>query len=748
MRYRVFTCSDYGADTWVYRDRLEPLSWRSQTRGLGSATLRLLQGVSDAPVVNEWIAIVDTDGKADPTVFDSVSDSNRIEWWGYINLMPVEVRYGGTQTEGQVIASEFGYYLSGLPIVSSLVRPQYNPIYDGVMFGNAERVGQGAQPVIRYSGFDNDVSDNFWTVKEILRDLVEYVPFNLSVNFSSTASLLDEKLSASSYEGQSLIDALDELLAPLSYRFVMGVSSGEVEIDIYETHTSTSPVNVSIDAMHGYLRSFNIIDHEDSYGEIILRGNRVRNTFSITTYGPATLNTATDGSVVAKLMPAWTVSDLNAYLAGQPVLTETPNNDVIRDFVIENFPASIPGDGQAREQEIQSVIANIINASEEVRRTLPDVYRRFTFTYGPNRSLWTSPWPGMATTDNAVRLFPRLRFQNALTQAVLTTPEVVSDQSATPHPLDWNVLPETTVTRPDGRLYPSTYFYRTVGRIDDNYPDTADGEPFRQQLWVDGTISADGFQNGRYDVDGIGLYLDVASPESLGAGNDSIFADVISSSSYTSNTYGVTRKEWSAATTSASNRNPDFVWTLDQTHWSRLVFTLCVETAQHAEWRWTVAGGNPERVKLIEDDTLDCWITCPGTVIKTSKTDPELGGGSDAYAMNYLSFETPGSYRFDRYSGLAAEKLLLNLYSWYGKPRRSVSLETNVQPASDTGIMPVGYKVGQFIGTVTENTVETPVNSAVASVEVILDDAPRRIVTTEIPAAPPLSRFRRMSYAS
>ena len=117
MRFRVFTCDNYSNDTWVYRSRLEPISWRSQTRGLGSSTLRLLKGSNDLPVINDWIAIVDTDGMADPTVFDSVSDKDRIEWWGYINMMPVEISFGGTEQQGQVVCSEFGYFLAGIPII-------------------------------------------------------------------------------------------------------------------------------------------------------------------------------------------------------------------------------------------------------------------------------------------------------------------------------------------------------------------------------------------------------------------------------------------------------------------------------------------------------------------------------------------------------------------------------------------------------------------------------------------------------
>ena len=175
--------------------------------------------------------------------------------------------------------------------------------------------------------------------------------------------------------------------------------------------------------------------------------------------------------------------------------------------------------------------------------------------------------------------------------------------------------------RTEGILYTSTWLYRTVGRINKNYSDTTDGEPFRMALWADGTIPVEGFQNGSFDIDGVSLYLDVPYPESLASGNDSIFADVISSSSYDFETYSAYRKEWaSSVATGASFRNPDLSWTLDQKHWSRLIFTLCVETEQFAEWVWTEPGGN-ERVKLVEDDTLDCWVSCPGTVVKTSKTD-------------------------------------------------------------------------------------------------------------------------------
>jgi hypothetical protein len=754
MRFRCFTATSL-AGPWAYRERLEPVSWRAQARGLGSASIRVLQGVGGVPGANEWLTIVDTDGMADPLVFEPVADQARIEWAGFVSTAPSEVFAGGARTEGFIEGSELGFYFASQPIIRNFAHPGYNPTLDGEQRGNALRVSPGQQPGLRRSLFGVNKAteaDKFWTTREIIDDILPGMAVPIISEWNTDAPIIGEIPESPSYEGSSLIDLLDDLLSPLSYVFRLGDSSGQVTLMVYAPYAGEA---VNIDLSTVPVRRFMVTAHEDGYQRIVLRGNRVRSTFSLSTYGPATLATAPGAgpaTVCPIAKPAWSIADMEAYLAGHPIFGQRPNNTAIRQWVIDNFAASLPQDEPRREQEIQATIRSIIRANEEVRAEYPDVYSRFLLDFDAAGCLWTMPYPGLPAYDGdtAVRPFPKLRFQAPDTGAIYAVPEVIPDQHSTPDPLSWVQHDLTSARGYDGRWLPPTWWYRSVARIDAELPDTPDGEPFRQQVWVDGSLSAEGYASGEVTVDGTQIILRMPYPEQVASGSDSIFADRDQSSDWTFADYGVQRGEWGpessyalAGLQGASARNPDQEFFLDKGHWSRIVVTLCVETSQYAEWSWTQPGTAIERVKLVTDDTLDCWVTAPGAFAKTAKTEPALGPDTAGWAVNFPYYETD-SYRFDRYSGLEAEALLLSLRQWYNRARNACSLEVNVFGAPGEPHPQSPAKVGDFIGVFTEGGLNTVANSAVASVEVQLGDSPTRTITTEIPAAPPLSRFRRL----
>lgn len=794
--FKVFGSNDLlGGDPWLLLPAVEPLTWRRQERGLGSATFRLLdhqqpltQPPNDWGVISGglWVVVVDTSKLQDPsaTSIPELTDlsGGALEWWGFFRTAPlVQAQNGGI--DGLIEASEFGYFLMGEPITHPQHIAGYNPRIEGTVYGN--RLADAVTS-------DRDQVNSFWTNKQVAEDLAGKVGISMEIDWLAEPPLLEDVESWPSYEGESLMTALEQVIGPMGWYFDPTVSSGSIAIKAYprSSYADMDTEYARTLATDGRTIELEVVEHERPYDRIILRGQRVLLTFTASTYGGE-----------PTLTRGWTAAEQAQFLTGpEGAIANKDLAQKVGDDLGDFDPDEWENEDDYRTtlgEETQRLLQAEFERNRAWReRNLPDVYQRFLWNYDENpltRRLMLSVVPGRelppiqpagsgtVLTGTPARRFPAFplwQIQDPTTQEVYETPLVEADTDAQPGITDWEPHDHLTVPIKDdeGRIidwHRPFFALRTIGNL--STAEWNGGQKIRKQEWLDLTIPSSGTQTGEMRHDGWGIELSLPWPESLAAPYRDPWIDLVQVSNDVGDItyagfYGLNDQEWEDDTAAASSRNPAEVEYLDKGHWGRMIFTISVRTSQWVQLEHQFVD-EPVRTKIVEDPELELWAYARGTVVRFLEWDKltslRQGSGTNPQPLfadgvtttpDYLNIQdefagdSPDWYISRNTIPDAADRLEM-LKDWFGKARRAVELRIPVfsDPqvwATGTPTEPQDWQIGQLV----DEVEDTPggrqplvVDTAVAAIEVQLNaDRPIRTIITEIPQAPPNSRFRRL----
>ena len=801
-------------EDWVRLDTLEPLSWRLQERGLGSATFDTVDHFTGAEqsdptpwsnlaaLLGEgvfWVMIVNSSMLTDPLAATLPAeaptgfDPGTLEWWGFLRTAPLlQFQNGGF--DGLIEGNEFGHYLLGEPIVhSGTIINGYNPVIDGTMYGNRLPLQETSRRT--------DFPERFWTNRQVVEDLASKTSLSLQVDWASEPDLLDEIESWPSYEGESLMTALEQVIGPMGWRFDITVDANSVAIVVYSRSSylgmdTEVAQTISTDERTLDLR---IVQHERPYDHIILRGQRVLTTFTASTFGEEPV-----------LVQGWAPLDETPYVIGPPEAIS--NEDLVAEATeaLGDFDPNVwddEGEYQTTlEQEIQRFTEAEFERNAAWRRlNYPNMYVRYRWNYnmstgalenyilpgnGTGGAVQSVPLSGddqltpVTPAGRKITPFPRFQFQDTVSQELLAIPVV--DGHATPTRTDWTPHPTTTVpiSDDDGEIvgwHQPFFAMRCVGNISTQRRN--DNTFLRKQQWVDLTLPASGIQTGEMRYDGFAIQIDLPYPESLAAPYYDTHTDLIEVSgsglAIRWSDFGrIQPTRWGPGPAGAAARHPGRVEYIDKGHWSRIIFTISVRSAQYVQLEHRFVA-EPQRVKIVEDPDLEYWIYTRGTVVDflnydkannlifgTAVADPPQPELTDAVttAPNYLGVNSVEDINADperpphedyfvtRDTLEDGMQRLEILKDWYGKQKTAVEIEMPVYaaPATDPGD-PRTEEFTLTIGTLIDEVDDAQalrepltVDTAISTIEVILGETPIRRVVTEIPAAPPNSRFRRL----
>ena len=782
------------ANNWQRLDLFEPLNWRRQERGLGSAALDIVRplrtsSVADLPFTTVggglWVVIVNSSKLSDPAAA-SVSgwsgEADAVEWWGFLRTAPVE-QFANGDFDGVVEASEFGYYLLGQPTRHPTFHPGYNPVIDDQIYGNRplEKAVQGAPPA------------DSWTVRQAAEDLTAAQAIAMEIDWLALPPLLDEVETWPSYEGESLMTALDQLLGPMGWYFDITTSEGSVAIKVYTKSSYGEGEDLGPD--EGQRRQLttdaktlklSITEHAERYDQVILRGERPLITFTASTYG-----------ATPSLVRGWTAAAQSRFVAGPPDSTSNADLEAAAEAALGGFDPDTWETEEDYQTSLQEEIQRFTEAEYDRNRywrerNEPEVYSRFVWNTDafagnrlllslfPGRELPTiQPPPGTVQVGEARKIiaFPRYRWQDPTTQELLEEPQVLPDSDAQPAPTAWEAGPHLTVPIVDDEdrvvgWHQPFFAVRSIGNLSTARWESG-GQFIRKQEWQDLTLPGPGRQTGEMEYNGLSVTIKLPWPEALASPFRDNWVDLVSVDDTPAitwgGTYGRNDEEWFNTSAAASARNPAFIEYVDKGHWGRMIFTVSVYSAQQLELVQTL-DPKLERIKIVDDPQLQFWLYLAGTVVDFLETDrltslregnnPDFPTTDAKYAQavtttpRYLAtdqefVEAEGEdYQVTRNTVPEAFERLQLFSAWFGKSRRAVELRLPVfadalgWPTSPTH--DEGWQLGQLVDKITDGGRELDVDTAVSSVEVILGADPVRIVTTEVPQAPPMSRFRQL----
>jgi hypothetical protein len=141
-----------GKEAWTNLESLVPINFRKQLRGLGAASFNIIGGKTqekEIDIIRNLRKIVIVDNR--PTGEDDFKDISgatsleeiigvaEILWCGAARSITLDVLVAKTGFRGYMEADEIGMYFSSTPIHYSEPTPEFNPIYNGICYGNAER---------------------------------------------------------------------------------------------------------------------------------------------------------------------------------------------------------------------------------------------------------------------------------------------------------------------------------------------------------------------------------------------------------------------------------------------------------------------------------------------------------------------------------------------------------------------------------------------------------------------------------
>lgn len=754
------------------------------------------------PDPNDWVAIIDSVLMPSFWERDYLLDVRSlmtespcpVVWLGRCSSVPEEVHQGDIDRHGVIEANEAGFFLLGQAVSRLYTHPGYNPVVDGVQRGNY--VSPGRVAALPDEMGDPTDTAYAWTPRRVVEDLCENtLSFKIRPVFTAASHMdfLDRATALSSYEGSDLLSALQELLNPLTFRFKLSNTAGYIlDMEVITSFRTTPPqgwhdhpespptpdpfIPNVLDLEGTPCRRLVLNTTEEKYDRVVLQGPRIRIAASITTFGPRRVD-ADNVNMCPVILPNWAGSDALDYAEAE---VWTPSSWEVEQYVTDKGLDPSSDEGRDLVQQLEQV-----NRAYRTSGDRNKVYQEFVFRYdpaaitseSPTAAIYTAEHPGIVGagiplpvsghTHNTVYatfphqlLFPRFTLQDTTTFKLYRDPVVMEGEHATPNPAALEVMREVPIYDENGQYLEPMAFARGIGSIDE-----AEVDDYRYPFWFDLTLPASNKQTVNWSVNGFRIRLDAASPELMACSDPALFKDrvgVDGGSISASSFWGVDgdKGEWAEDNEDQgySDRNPDAPRYLsesfwpDRCHWSRVVLTLGFLSDQRYEVIYQAPGvtGIVEKEKVIEDPDLIMDVTLRGVV--TGLQTGFLDGERSISELVYYDHPTTVT----RKPVAEANALLWALWEWYSKVKRAITVEWSLMHAP--GVSPdmvyhPPYDVGDIIdrvddpkpSNVTGSKRQIAVNTSVTTVEVFVDDdQPRTVLTTEVPSAPPFSRFRRM----
>ena len=758
-----------GGDTWIPSERIVPISFRKSLRGLGAAHFQLLTDNQILPSQRhpKWgdgvdekfhiyareIAIVDTRGLDDEEAkndFDSYL-GGRVMWRGFIRGGTFDKFEGVLDQIGYFTADEYGQGLFEIPISYSEVTPNFNPLYDNVQFGNKDgsdfrnediyfsRTGIGTEWNTTESIAVSSVGEYVWNRKEIIEKLcadsglIPVVDFPEGINDADYVwfNTIDVP-EIGNYEGQSIIQALIDLLPePFDFYFDYNDSSDYPRLQIINKST----VDVPLICPSAVATNYNIplketetlnltIKQQDIYDRVIVRGKPILWCGTVGLWG--------DWLNDDVLEPDWTPEEETIWLS-----------------------AEIPEDPFAPDE----IVANA------VRETLENVYQKFKWKDGKIRIGSRSgnynekdAISGMAGNyKNFFGSFTSIGMNDKADLNVKLKKPYIFDSDNTPNKLaiEWeDFLPFT-------RVDPNT------DQIQTNWEDDRFASP--NVTGVVASIVPPGAGTQSY-TDRSNHILGVESTVELGFHKNGVWLRRMNPQTDLQRIPELFRTEvdgpvvyppgppFEISNAPFLDLNPEEAEGSGWSSFWRFLITIAGRSKQRLEafkYRKDANGDRvqpSDKIKII-DVPAEVWLVHANTIrnlaINKTKKDDSPNAFTDKGDSSRQIRNAPVRFLFEEAydkdlnpMGVHVVRddtdLLLSYLESYSNLLMEVRGEMHLSLAIDRTY---DLNIGKLIGTVADGTITYNVNSAVSSIEYILEgDTPLIEVHTQVPSEPLLTR--------
>lgn len=728
--YSVWVNDTYAGGTWTELHRLQPISCRTEMKGRGRASFRVLDNSevnslytdTVSPQTGKFICIM-KNGPSSSTNPD-FSPSDRI-WLGVISSGVKEQHYNSSDFSGTIEAEELGYLLYRNPLVNYIDNsnrggnlenpPPFNPVdsITGEIVGN--RTTDNKLEVSDFTlTVDGEYSsgshlDFFWDRRRVIKYLVDNSDLDVDVDYDSTLSPSNTFLdvdeftnpqSYASYKGRSLGEALDELLEPLDWYIDPTVSTSTWDIVIVNPLLNATSNLPAADKKTYVIPSncidFTLSESEDRWEKVVLEGDRISCFGSLTTW---------DAGSGRTLYKGWDSSNLTKFGQGSNYGTVQSDPEKAKLY-----------------RDIDSVTYQLFTWDPDGTHS-DEVYIQRA---DKNSGSYTPP--GEFIDDGSfdkVAFCPKFTFDS--TTGGITADYDISTtpiSHSTPNKLNIEFTDFIPYQKEDGTFYDPFVFYP----IELSNP--SDGSKYLG--WANPTVGAEGKDNGKLSFERDGIRIEHPYPEVLawGGGDDQIiFTGSSGDVSYPSADIG----EWEDNPSWSSDRNPDLNSTQYpyRSSWHRLIVTLGVKSDQRISASITRSGvTNPKKVKYLKDESLQVWWAAKGTVY-----DFEYVNNTDIYPS--LVFESDDVFVRNDFPVLLDRIKNYSEYLFQEKWEGDLSIPL----AGSEGLS--GAQMGTVVDTFLDVSQSKTGNTIVASVERMFNpNSSRMIIGFGRPKTPPFSQIK------
>lgn len=803
---KVYAKKNWSDTEYTELDVATIVNLRKEAKGLGAGqiTINLPNYVSEdkdlytgqrivinselISYINYWIFVVDTNEIADPEKDENGNEipysfkpwNDEVFWWGFVGDENYEIQQNTHYKKGSLGCYEFGHFVgkNKISYYEYVNNNGYNPILNGIAIGNKDP----GSPISGYNSYHlmkngkncskNPTKDSstYFTVKEVIGSLCFFSLENdiqLIPIFPSTSSdFLNGFETIPSYVGNSLNSALDEILDSFTWYYSI-TKDNTININFKDI----SIISDTFFELDETVESVFVLNEEQAYDKVILKGDRIEFFGSISTYNVL----STVGA-----QKNWTDAELGGYLEPISGSNGIKSNQNIDDFEASTFYKYSQTANTILTSEQDSSLRNerenALGLYEEARRAYKNVYRNFSFGYcninNPSVSgscLATYAKPGdysyIADYGEAVSkiipFFPNVLIQSgtALDDAFIfeestglwvakkkvvdtinLIPTIQDGTHRTPAATEMEFITSLASDDDNNVLYEPKFFYRTLGR---NQKFTTGLYPC--PLWVDGTRSGKGLMSSTLKLDYDGIYIDAPVPESFACPLPDIFYDLDDNGEYQNviRDWNVTRTEWRDISTCGatpfdpSRRGKTY---RHKGHWSRLVFSLGMKSEQRIEAEF---GHDGDRILTINDDFYKMTIIRKGYVTNTtSKMNAQYSDSSELQqGSTTLNWATSDKIIRNDLQKLANR--LQVLWDYYSRLKRQVKITGALfTPHGNVNYYPIeiGDSFSYFIDS---DKKSYDLNSYIASIEYDFTlTTPRIMITTEYPSGPSATRNR------
>jgi hypothetical protein len=778
--YQVYvTKSLTSTSEFVNLNRVYPRTFRDEINGTGVATLRVDtknfndddENLQDKINPGDWVFILrDADENTpEETPMTEVLDS-RVVWWGYISSTQLEISKAFFTEIGDIQANQFGHYLSLFTIQYDTEFEQgFNPQIDGWTLGNRQennirKTELGWKPI-------EQGATHYWTVKQALEFIVNNGT-NLSLDIDYSGIVLDNSFlnlveTLPSYVGQSLNQALDEIVSPYGWTFIF-ISTSAVTIKLIDKTASSNATQKKVFNIVDGIASVNITDEERKYDAVVLEGERIQVNFSVTTYhhpdDPVGIGPNFDElDILEYVTPKTSTTVQHIDSATQLTFKGVPIYK-LQDYVLDYFTTDLkPGQADTvKEALVNTAIQNVFNDLESARRQDKNTYQRYKWLFsnqdGTSDGNWLNTYerPGDYDPGDVIPVFPEVIFQDYsnieenLEDSFYAEPYILNGSNKAPTPSEFKFADRLLVDYASELYIEPTFYYRTttpmVVEINDQF--------YYPPCWYEATLQRSNGISWRMTPDWYGIRIESPYPEALGCGEDDLVSDPYGGSDFNEPVWHYLHDEWNIEENNEvtpSNYDPHY---FQRTKygigtWQRMIFSLGAYSGQ----RMTVRAGkiSGERQKVVRDDTFQFIINRKGFVYKFTDTyvdetfttqKPPTIQNHPVWTNNFTGSTYLAGNEIVK-SDIKEMKARLNqLWDYYSKDKVAVRIESRINDENGNEI-DYGLKIGDFITKIKEFNKEKNTNSHIASIEYQVDGLnPRIIISTEYPTSPVRTRER------